>query len=219
MSNLPQKASKFPAWVWLSMLPGFGGLAIVYGTRNLANKIWLLLGVGMTFLALAISSTEAAIWIWLSQVFLAFWLNHHLLQAKLTESKAKFQLDINTCSKHDLVYLLEMPIVYANDIESLRNEGYIFTHLEELVEIAGLPESYLKKIAPLVTFSYNLSREADVSWRRMNSYSKQQLIGSGLDAVVAEQIIAEREANGLYRSAIDIRNRTGLPLRSFEHLI
>ncbi len=28
-----------------------------------------------------------------------------------------------------------MPIVYANDIVSVRNEGHIFTHLEELFEL------------------------------------------------------------------------------------
>jgi DNA uptake protein ComE-like DNA-binding protein len=77
----------------------------------------------------------------------------------------------------------------------------------------------LRKISPLVTFSYDINREVDISWRRMNSYSKEQLIEAGLDAVVADKILAEREANGLYRAAIDIRSRTGLPLRSFEHLI
>jgi hypothetical protein len=78
MSNLPEKTAKVPPWVWLSMLPAFGGLAIVYGARNLNNKLWTGLGIGVTFLALRLQSTELAIWIWLSQMALAFWLNHQL---------------------------------------------------------------------------------------------------------------------------------------------
>jgi len=219
MSNLPQKTAKVPPWVWLSMLPAFGGLAIVYGARNLNNKLWTGLGIGVTFLALRLQSTELAIWIWLSQMALAFWLNHQLSPPPLPKIREESFVDINICSKHDLVYRLEMPIVYANDIESLRNEGYIFTYLEELSEIAGLPENYLRKIAPLVTFSYDPHREVHSSWRRMNSYTREELIRDGLEPVVAEQIFIERQAKGLYRSAYDISKRTGLPLRSFENLL
>jgi len=219
MSNLPEKTAKVPPWVWLSMLPAFGGLAIVYGARNLNNKLWTGLGIGVTFLALRLQSTELAIWIWLSQIALAFWLNHQLSPPPLPKIREEIGVDINICSKHDLVYRLEMPIVYANDIESLRNEGYIFTYLEELSEIAGLPENYLRKIAPLVTFSYDPHREVHSSWRRMNSYTREELIRDGLEPVVAEQIFSERQAKGLYRSAYDISKRTGLPLRSFENLL
>jgi DNA uptake protein ComE-like DNA-binding protein len=36
---------------------------------------------------------------------------------------------------------------------------------------------------------------------------------------VADKIVAEREKNGVYRSAIEVRNRTGIPLKSYQQLL
>ncbi|XWK85653.1 MAG: helix-hairpin-helix domain-containing protein [Phormidium sp.] len=126
-------------------------------------------------------------------------------------AQVRGKVDINNCSKDDLVNLLGLPIVYANDIESLQKEGYIFTHLEELHEIAGIPENYLPRLAPLVTFSYDYKKEAHSSWKRLNVMSVQELIASGLESEVAFQIVAERQKRGEYKSAIDIKRRTNLP--------
>ncbi|WP_442939951.1 hypothetical protein [Nostoc sp.] len=78
---------------------------------------------------------------------------------------------MNECFKHELVNYLGLPIVYANNIESLLNERYVFTHVEELIEIAGIPEKQVARITPLITFSYNYKKEADFSWKRLNTYS------------------------------------------------
>ena len=69
------------------------------------------------------------------------------------------------------------------------------------------------------TFSYNINLEVPTSWRRVNSYSQEELIQAGLETRVAAKIIQERETNGIYRSALEISKRTGLPLTTFQHLI
>ncbi|ACK65025.1 TM2 domain containing protein [Rippkaea orientalis PCC 8801] len=134
-------------------------------------------------------------------------------------TKKQTKIDINTCSKDELVYQLNLPIFYANDIDAVRRSGYLFTHVEELHEIAGLPENYIKKLAPLVTFSYDINKEIDVSWQRLNVYSIDQLMRDGLDAKVAQKIVQERDKNGVYKSVIDIQHRTGLPVNYYRHLI
>lgn len=138
-------------------------------------------------------------------------------QNSLNQKKNK--IDINTCSKDELVYDLGIPIIYANDIEYLRHQGHLFTYLEELSELAGLPENYIKQLEPFVTFTYDLNKELAISWQRLNVYSQPQLINCGLDQMIAQQIIKEREKNGTYRSVIDVQRRTGIPMSCYRHLI
>ncbi len=132
---------------------------------------------------------------------------------------ANHKLDINNCSKDELVRDLDIPIVYANDIDSLKNEGYIFTYVEELSEIAGLPESYVSKLAGKVIFTYNTNKEMECSWQRLNVMSIDELVMAGLGGTVAEKIVAERESNGEYRSVIDIKRRTSIPFHSYKIVV
>lgn len=234
MSNL--SPYKIPNWVWLSFVPIFGGLAIAYAGNKINNKNWSWLGIGLTGVALVFASSELVFFIWLAQIGTAFYLKTQIANSthasnssrgyaipdrKTASSIAskKGQLDINTCSKDELVYELGLPIVYANDIEAIRNEGYMFTHLEELHEIAGIPENYLHKIEPLIIFGYHLHKEADISWRRLNAYSELELIECGIDAEIVKKIVEEREKNGFYRSLMDVKNRTGIPVRYYKSII
>jgi TM2 domain-containing membrane protein YozV len=126
------------------------------------------------------------------------------------------KLDINNCSKDELVRTLKIPIIYANDIDSLKNEGYIFTHVEELSEIAGLPESYLDRLAGKVIFTYNINKELECSWQRLNVMSIDELVLAGLGGNVAQKIVSEREDNGEYRSVIDVKRRTSIPFHRYK---
>lgn len=234
MSNL--SPNKVPNWVWLACIPIFGGLAITYAGNKIGNQNWMRLGIGLTAFSVILASTELGIIIWLAQIGIAFYLKPQFsLSGNASNNSQNFaipnrdtarliaqqkgQLDINTCSKDELVYQLGLPIVYANDIESIRNEGYMFTSIEELHELAGIPENYLKNIEPLITFGYHLQKEADISWRRLNSYSLAELVEVGISADIAGKIIVERDKNGYYRSVIDVKNRTGIPIRYYQHLI
>lgn len=222
-----------PQWVWCSCIPGFGGLALVYAGYKANTSNWMILGSGITIAALVLSSSHLALPIWLSQIVIALYLKKRYLiktapkgvllpettQTAALIAQVRGKVDINNCSKDDLVNLLGLPIVYANDIESLQTEGYIFTHLEELHEIAGIPENYLPRLAPLVTFSYDYKKEAHSSWKRLNIMSVQELIAGGLESDVAFKIVAERQKRGVYKSAIDIKRRTNLPFYSYRHLV
>jgi DNA uptake protein ComE-like DNA-binding protein len=68
-------------------------------------------------------------------------------------------------------------------------------------------------------FTYDLHKEIDTSWRRLNHYSAQELIGEGIRSDIAQRIVEEREKNGLYRSAIEVRNRAGIPLKAYQNLL
>jgi DNA uptake protein ComE-like DNA-binding protein len=223
---------KTPSWVWWSFFPSLGGLALSYAGYKTKTSSWISLGIGITVAALILHATPVSTVIWIAQIAVAFNLKKEYLIKTSTKkisipdretakliAKHKGQLDINSCSKDEMVYTLNLPIVYANDIEFLRNEGYIFTDLDELSELAGIPENYVRSISPLITFHYDLKKEADVSWRRLNSLSFDELITCNLDIQVAQKIIEERQIKGPYRSLVDVRKRTGIPLSVYRHLL
>ena len=221
-----------PAWVWLSLIPTLGGFAIAYAGYKSKTKTWIGIGIIIPTLALALSANSLAFVIWIAQIGVAFYLKKAFLikmypknlpvpeEQELANLVAtnRDKIDINECSKNELVNYLGLPIVYANNIESLMNEGYVFTHVEELIEIAGIPEKQVTRITPLITFGYNYKKEADFSWKRLNTYSTDELITCGLDGAIAEQIVAERQQRGEYKSLIDVKQRTGLPFTTYRHI-
>lgn len=228
MSNLSPRPPESSDWIWLSLVPVFGGLVIAKAGKKTNNQSWLSVGIALTIISLIFLTKESFIVIWFAQIGLGLYIrqqlnSHPIASVNRTNSTQSFspleKIDINSCSTNDLVYKLGLPIVYANDIVSVRNEGHIFTHLEELHFLAGLPENYLKKLEPLVIFAYDIRQEVDVSWRCLNYYSVAELVNLGLDFSVADKIVAEREKNGVYRSAIEVRNRTGIPLKSYQQLL
>jgi Helix-hairpin-helix motif len=212
-----------PNWVWYSFIPGLGGLAICYAGQKSNIRSWIGWGAGFTLAALAVSSSaNFGIIVWIAQIVTAFSLKKRyliktaprglLVPATATNAEElanlRGKIDINECTKDDMVRVLGLPIVYANNIESLQNEGYIFTHPEELVEIARVPESHIKRIAPMICFSYNYQKEASFTWKQLNILSPEELIQSGLD----------RQIKGDYKSVIDVKRRTGLLFDSYHHL-
>jgi DNA uptake protein ComE-like DNA-binding protein len=230
MANFSNRPPESLTWIWLSLIPVFGGLAIAHAGKRTDNKSWLSVGIAFTIISFLLYSQESFLAIWFAQIGMGLYVRQQLCSHPLITGNRSEQIqpqlshhlekiDINTCSKNDLVYKLGLPIVYANNIDSVRQEGYIFTYLEELHTIAGLPENYLKKLEPLIIFTYDIHKEIDVSWRCLNHYSETELITVGIEASVASKIVAEREKNGLYRSAIEVRNRTGIPLKSYQQLI
>ncbi len=224
---------QIPKWVWWSAVPVFGGLAIAFAGKKTKTNSWIALGLILTVSALFLTETPWFPPIWLTQIGLAIYLRKPFLiktypkhlplpdDANTLALIAGFRekIDINQCSKNELVYQLELPIVYANDIEALRNEGYIFTDPEELTELVGIPESTVKRIAPLIIFAYDYKKELDLSWRRLNTYSISELVACGIDSAVAMKIVNEREQRGDYKTVIDVKRRTGLPLRFYRQIL
>ncbi len=208
-------------------------MAICYAGHQSNIRSWIGWGAGFTLAALAVSSSaNFGLIVWIAQIVTAFSLKKRyliktaprglLVPATATNAEElanlRGKIDINECTKDDLVRVLGLPIVYANDIESLQNEGYIFTYAEELSEIAGVPASHVRRIAPMICFSYNYQKEASFTWKRLNILSVEELTASGLDRVVAEKIVTERQIKGEYKSVIDVKRRTGLPFDSYRHI-
>lgn len=244
MSDLSSGRKPIPVWVWCSLIPTFGGLSIAYAGRKSHTSQWVSLGLGIFALAIALNSYPVATGIWLFQIVVAFSIKDkflaktlpsqnystissypaaqslpHLDRAHLHGTHLHGKLDINTCSKDEMIRRLNLPIVYANDIEAIRKEGYQFTHIEELSEIAGLPESYLSKLQPLILFAYDIRKDDYFSWRRLNTCSISELAAFGVTEDIAQAIVSERLSRGDYRSVVDVKKRTGLPFKAYQSLL
>ena len=221
-----------PRWFWISIIPVAGSLAITYAGNKAKTNSWKYYGLILFGLGMMLGSTEFVSIIWLVQVAISFnvrkkylakvipgrsFINSREVTQLIREKQKK--IEINSCSKDELVYELGLPIAYANDIEFLRNEGHIFTSAEELADLSGIPERVIHKIEPLITFEYHLHKESDISWRRLNYLSLEDLIACNLDKSVAQTIIQEREKAGAFKSLIDVRKRTGLPLSYYKQII
>jgi DNA uptake protein ComE-like DNA-binding protein len=223
------KNTPVPNWVWLACVPVVGSLAIAYAGNKTKTPQWIYLGAGMFTATLIIGSSNLGLLAWVAQVGVAFYLKNPFWQKlghrnSLASGPSRAggrsgKIDINDCSKDDLVRGLDLPIIYANDIESLKSEGYIFTHLEELSEIVGIPESYLPRLGDRVTFSYNPQKELECSWQRLNVMSIAELIAAGLPHESALKIVREREQHGEYRSVMDIKRRTGIPFQHYRCVV
>lgn len=225
-----------PQWVWWSCVPVLGGGAIAYAGVKSGSNIWIGVGAGFVAGAIVISSipilSNLTTILWIAQIATAFALKRDYLakiypkDLALPEDPKLFaaiaanrpKVDINACSKNELVNTLGLPIVYANDIESLRNEGHIFTSIEELHDIIEIPNATLKKIEPMIIFSYDYRQESGYSWKRINSMSTDDLIGLGIEPNAAKAIAEERQRRGEFKSIMDIKKRTGIPFSAYRHL-
>lgn len=233
MSNLSQWFQKVPQWLYWSLFPVFGGFAIVYAGNKTKTQPWIYIGLGFVAAAFIFSDTSFAGLVWMGQIITAIALRNKFLaktfphplsnlhESHLTQLVAQYhdKIDINTCSKHDLVHGLDLPIVYANEIEDLKREGYNFTSLEELAELIGIPEATIKRITPLVTFGFDINKEIHHSWRRLNVLSMDELVELGLNMNAAKIIVLERQQRGGYKSFLDFKKRTQLPLHIYRHLL
>ncbi|TYQ23479.1 hypothetical protein PseudUWO311_22485 [Pseudanabaena sp. UWO311] len=232
----PSWFDQTPTWVWWSFLPALGGGAIAYAGVKAGSNIWIGIGAGFVTAGVVLYSSpylsSFATIVWFAQIATAFALKREYLtktypkHLPLPEDYKLFQaiaanrpkIEINSCSKNDLVNVLGLPIVYANDIESLRSEGHIFTSLEELHDILEIPNATLQKIEPMVIFSYDYRKELGYSWKRVNSMSVDELIAIGMESQVAIAIAEERKQRGEFKSIMDIKKRTGIPFSAYRQL-
>lgn len=227
--------NQIPTWIKITWIPVIGGGAIAYAGYVIKNNTWILLGMGLV----GISAIAAILFGFRAEVLGAMYLGQvvaglmfkqeflvksyprHLplpKDLKLFQAVAaeRPKIEINTCSKDDLVNRLGMPIVYANDVLAMREDGYIFTYPEELTEILGIPTATVQKISAFITFSYY--QEQEYSWQRVNYLRIEELVSLGLELKVAVAIAQERELNGDYRSLMDIKKRTGILFSSYRQL-
>lgn len=200
---------------WLSFIPVVGGLAIIYEGNRLNAPQFVQLGLGALALSLVMAIAGSITFAWLVQIAIAIFF-----RLSFVAPPPPLQtVDFNNCSKDELVRVLNLPIVYANDIELCRNEGYLFTHAEELTEIVGIPVEQVQRISPHLIFAYDAMKDVGASWRRANFLSFDEIAALGVTHEAAQKIVDERAYRGDYRSAIDIKRRTGLALRDYKLLM
>ncbi|MBL1211459.1 MAG: hypothetical protein FWJ34_17870, partial [Geminocystis sp. GBBB08] len=123
---------KNPPWLWWSFLPIFGGISLIYAGWKGKTNSWLYIGGGLTFSSIIFSNSVPILinLIWISQIVIAFKIKENYLiktapkgvlipSAKIAQLMAenRGQVDINNCSKDDIVYRLGLSIIYANDID------------------------------------------------------------------------------------------------------
>lgn len=120
MSKGPLLLEKTPNWVWYSIIPGLGGLAIAYAGKKTNTTSWIVIGLGITGFALFLADTSLMFPIWVAQIGLAFYLKKIFLD-KISSPELTLQshvhgipslakkgekIDLNKCSKDDLVHKL-----------------------------------------------------------------------------------------------------------------
>lgn len=236
MSNAALK--KIPEWIWWSLCPVFGALTIAYAGYLTKTNKWIQIGLSMSALTLLASFCNLP-WLVTLAVPMQFIVAMNIKNTYLIKiaprgailpnnretarliADIRGKIDINQCSKDDLVHVLGLPIAYANNIELIKSEGYQFLHIEELTELADVPEKYCETIEPLVSFSYyeQLETSDPINWQRLNVLPISELVELGLDRSTATAICNERQLHGTYRSLIEVKRRTGLPINLYKHLI
>jgi Helix-hairpin-helix motif len=234
MSNVALK--QLPNWVWWSLCPVFGALTIAYAGYLTKTDKWLKIGGGISAVLFLASLANQSWLIYLAvpiQLAIAMSIKNTYLikiaprgtilptdrQTAQLIAKIRGQVDINKCSKDDLVYILGLPIAYANNIELLKSEGYLFTHIEELTELADVPDKYCQAIEPIIAFNYYEKSAEPTDWQRLNILPVSELVELGLDRASAIVICDERQLHGAYRSLVEVKRRTGIPLNLYKHLI
>jgi TM2 domain-containing membrane protein YozV len=167
------------------------------------------------------SEIESASSYWLSRTIPIVKEFFSQTEVKVRTNVIKNKLDINNCSTNDLVHVAGLLPNYAENIALIRSEGYQFIGLEDLTELADLPEDYCRKIEPLIAFTYyeQLATSDATNWQRLNILSMSELIELKLDRDVAMKICDERHQNGEYRALVEVKRRTGLPISAYKHLI
>jgi DNA uptake protein ComE-like DNA-binding protein len=236
MSKVDLKSN--PDWVWWTLIPVVGGLIIAYVGNKHKLKNWVNIGWGVStssmvlLLGLGVQTSiiclSAAI-----GLSAAMYLKREYLikisprdaiaitdrQTSTLVAQIKGKIDINKCSKDELVRGLGLPIVYANDIETVRTAGHIFTHIEELTDLIGIPQSKCDIIEPSIAFNYYDDASYYSNWQRLNLLPSSELVELGIGFDTANAIVSERQRAGNYRSLVDIQRRTGLPINLYKHLI
>ncbi len=227
---------RIPNWIWWSLCPVFGAMPIAYAGYSTKTDKWLQIGGGMSAVVL-LAALAGQSWLVYLAVPIQFGVamsikNPYLIKsaprgAILPTDRQTAQLiadvrgrvDINKCSKDELVHILGLPIAYANNIESLKAEGFMFTNAEELTELADVPEKYWQAIEPMIAFNYYEKSEDPIDWQRLNILPMSELVELGLDRHSATIICNERHSHGAYRSLVEVKRRTGLPIALYKHLI
>ncbi len=78
MSNLSQWFQKTPQWLYWSLFPVLGGLAIVYAGSKTKTQSWVYIGLGFVATAFILSNSSLSGIIWIAQIATAIALKKRI---------------------------------------------------------------------------------------------------------------------------------------------
>jgi DNA uptake protein ComE-like DNA-binding protein len=222
------------SWKWLLAMPVINWLGLLVAGQQARKPAWVRWGI--IYAALSSLSVGAGL---LSGEWVLFWLvwlevavhsyrvqgeyqqrialinNPQLrLQSEQDLQTAQdlgFAVDVNRASIDDLLRLPGMSIIEARRIVEERRRGGNYLSPEELHERADISATKLKRLAPLLLFCYYEPATMLPVRLAVNRVSAEQLTQlEGIDAVLAERIVRERDQGGDYRNLEDLRTRLTL---------
>lgn len=233
LARIPDPAEtwfeRIPTWIRWTWVPIVGSLGLLQAGLVTRQRRWILISIGLGCLGLVAAplSGWGSLGAWVAQIVLArVWRRPFLARTypadwplprdpALVREIAPFRdpVDINRCTRHQLVHDLGLPIVYANEIESLRVQGSLMLSVDDLRNLVRLPEETIERLEPVLQFQYYSHEAEAVAWQRLNTDTQAQLVAHGWDPGVAAAIVQERR-RGPFRSPADAGQRVGFEVET-----
>ncbi|MFB2935764.1 helix-hairpin-helix domain-containing protein [Aerosakkonemataceae cyanobacterium BLCC-F154] len=135
------------------------------------------------------------------------------LQEVALAASLGIKIDVNQATVDDWLRLPGLSIHQARSLVELSHNGVEFHCLEDIAAALGLPIQRLQPFAPILQFCY-YDLESIYSPQTINpNTATVEVLNNipGIDRTLANQIVANRESSGLYRSLVDLQNRLSLP--------
>ena len=116
------------------------------GPSSLAPRPWLLRRADQAFLAALLLSTLAAVCIW--RLVQGGWQQRLIEIDQAQALKARFQVDINTASRPELLQLPGIGDTLVQRIIESRQKDGPFTKQDDLLRIRGIGNNIMERIRP-----------------------------------------------------------------------
>ena len=131
------------------------------------------------------------------------------------------KIDANIASVDDWLRLPGISITQARNLVEITNSGIHFLCLEDLAGALGVSLLKIQGWQPILYFAYYASDSFMAPAKiNANNATLQQLITiPNLEKAIAQQILRERESNGLYRHIADLQKRLNLTQDMAYHLM
>ncbi|MFB2839137.1 helix-hairpin-helix domain-containing protein [Floridanema evergladense] len=131
------------------------------------------------------------------------------------------KIDVNQATVDDWLRLPGLSIHQARSLVELSRNGVQFHCLEDIAAALSLSVQRLQPLAPVLQFCY-YDVESIHSPQRINpNTATREMLNTvpGIDSLLADKIVENRESSGFYRSLADFQNRLVLPSELISQLM
>lgn len=123
------------------------------------------------------------------------------------------KIDVNQATVDDWLRLPGLSIHQARSLVELSRNGVEFNCLEDIAAALSWSVQRLQPLAPILQFCY-YDAESIYSLKPINlNTATGEMLSKipGIDNLLADRIVANRESAGFYRNLVDFQNRLSLP--------